>query len=76
MTEPVFQNAWEHITLFFSGGLSWSIISYALQTFPQPKNPYFIWIMGVIQFAFANKREAQANFETAKLLTTGENKIP
>lgn len=53
---------------FIGGGFSWTLMSYAAQTFPKPKNVYGLWILGLVQFGLANKTLAQDNFKTAQVL--------
>lgn len=44
----------------------WAIGSYALQTFPTPENRYAQWIIGVLQYAFANREKAKEAVDMAK----------
>lgn len=35
----------------------WNVAAFALQTFPTPDNKYARWVMGVLQFAVANRQK-------------------
>lgn len=61
---------WDEFASFFMGGMGFSMLSYAARTIPQPKNPWGLWIVGIIQFGLANKDLGNANFEQAKLQQT------
>lgn len=41
----------------------WNIAAFALQTFPTPDNVYARWIMGVLQFAVANRQKMLEAFK-------------
>ena len=41
----------EHLALFFGGMGIWSLLGYAVQTAPTPKNVYGRWALGVAQYA-------------------------
>lgn len=57
---------WEEIGSFFMGGMGFSLLSYAAQTIPQPKNVWALWFVGIIQFGLANKNLGKQNFQAAK----------
>lgn len=56
---------WEEIGSFFTGGLAFSVLSYAAQSFPPQTNPYASWLVGVVQYALANRDKGKASFEHA-----------
>lgn len=57
-----------HINLdFFTGGLVWTLASYAAQTFPMPESKYAKWILGIIQYGLANRHLGDENFKSAKI---------
>lgn len=41
----------------------WSALSYAVETFPCPNNAYARWLVGILQFLFANKAKAKEAFK-------------
>jgi hypothetical protein len=41
----------------------WNIAAFALQTFPTPNNVYARWLMGVLQFAVANRQKMLEAFQ-------------
>lgn len=52
---------------FLFGGLTWTVLAYAAQTFPMPSNKYAKWLLGCVQFILANKKEGIANFNSANI---------
>ena len=42
------------------GAAFYGIAAYALQTVPTPKNAWARWLIGVLQFALANKEKGLA----------------
>jgi hypothetical protein len=49
----------QHVLTMYAYG----VIAFGLRTFPQPKNTWLLWAMGVIQFAFMNLAEGKSNVD-------------
>ncbi len=74
MTDPVFQNFLEHTTIFLAGSAGMAIVGHAVQSFPTPKNIYWAWFIGVIQFAVGQRYRAANTLAGDKTLTISDGK--
>lgn len=66
MTDPIFQNLSEHLSIAIGSGYAMMIASYAARTMPKPKNVWALWLAGIAQFALLNLTEGKSNLDTVK----------
>lgn len=53
----------EEFWTFVAGGVGFTVLSYAVRTFPKPVNKYGLWILGVLQFLLLNIEQGKNNFQ-------------
>lgn len=49
----------EHTILILSGSTALAMLGHAVNTFPTPKNPYALWLLGVIQFMVGQRTQGK-----------------
>jgi hypothetical protein len=52
-----------HIVMFLSGSTAMGIVAHIVQTFPTPKNKYWAWLVGSIQYAVGQRERAENTME-------------
>lgn len=64
-----------HIYLTISGilgsGTAFTILAHAVQSFPTPKNEYWAWFLGVLQFAVGQRERADNTWNNLDTKTVG-----
>lgn len=59
MTDAVFTNLGEHVSIFLAGSTALGIIAHAVNTFPQPTSPVGKWLLGLVQYMVGQRMQAQ-----------------
>lgn len=65
---------YEQVILFLSGGTFISFVAHAVNTFPTPRNPYGVWLLGVIQWAVGQRVVAKNTLQGFDTITTAMEK--
>lgn len=67
----------EHVVLFcsgiFGGATGIGILAHMVQTFPTPKNIYWAWFLGCLQYAVGQRYRALNTMQGQDTITTGIN---
>lgn len=51
------------VLVFLSGSTATGIVAHAVNTFPQPQNVYWRWLLGTIQWAVGQRTQGAATIQ-------------